>query len=167
MEQDYELVPQAALKLSNHIRCPICKTIFRDSVIGINKCPQCGYEELNDFGKVRTYLEENGNAPAHVISKATGVSIKRIDRFLLEGRLEIPEGSPVYIKCQSCGTDLRYGRFCAECALKMCKQIQVKFNEMDVGEQPKNKKISGKMQFLDRDNKSKENVKKGSVKKTK
>jgi hypothetical protein len=119
----------------------------------MNKCPKCGYEELNDFGKVRTYIEECGSSPAHVISEATGVSVTKINKYLIEGRLEIPDGSPVFIKCQSCGTDLKYGRFCAECALKMCKQLQVKFNEVDVGEQPKKKTISGKMQFLDRDKK--------------
>jgi Zn finger protein HypA/HybF involved in hydrogenase expression len=151
--EDNELIPQAVLQLSNQVRCPICKTIFRDSILGMNKCPKCGYEELNDFGKIRTYLEKFGSSPAHVIAEATGVSIKVIDKYLIEGRLEIPEGSPVYIKCQSCGTDLRYGRFCSECALKMCKQLQVMFNQVDVGEQPKKKPVSSKMKFLDRDRK--------------
>jgi Zn finger protein HypA/HybF involved in hydrogenase expression len=150
MGQMDDTISQAILKLSNQIRCPICKTIFHDAVLGINKCPQCGYEELNDFGKVRSFLEENGNSPACVIAEKTGVSIKIIDKFLLAGRLEIPEGSPIYIKCQSCGTDLRYGRFCPACALKMCKQIQGMFNE-EVGETPKKTKQTGKMQFIGRD----------------
>lgn len=143
---------QAMLKLTNQISCPRCKTAYKDTVLGINVCPKCGYEELNDFGKVRTFLEENGRAPAVVISEETGVSLRKIDQFLMQGRLEIPEGSPIYIKCQSCGVDMRYGRFCPECALKMCKKLQGSFNHAEVGELPKKRasKMAGKMQFLGR-----------------
>ena len=137
------------LMLNNHLRCPICKTPYRETFLGINKCSKCGYEEQNDFGKVRTFLEENGPQPSTVIAEATHVPIRKIDHFLMQGRLEIPEGSTVFIQCQSCGVDLRYGRFCPECALKLCKKLQSAFNESEVGEQPK-KRMSGKMQFIGR-----------------
>ena len=64
------------------------------------ECPSCHKKALSDFGLVREYLDKNGPQPAIVISDATGVKVEVIDKFLRQGRVEIPDGSDVYIKCQ-------------------------------------------------------------------
>lgn len=122
---------------------------------GRYKCNNCGYEVLDDFGKVKEFLEENGPSPSMVISEKTGVRQDIIDMFLKKGRLEIPEGSPCYIKCEKCGCSIRYGRFCPECIQKLAGGIKVIFNE-DMGERPKREiksDMSGKMHFMKRESK--------------
>ncbi len=113
-------------------------------------CNVCGGQERSDFGKVRDFLEKYGPQPAMVIHDGTGVSLAYIDLLLREGRVEIPDGSAVYIKCKKCGTDIRYGRYCPECSVAMSKEVHGAFGQaLDVGERPTKKAQSaGKMRFM-------------------
>ena len=104
-------------------KCPRCSNNMKYIYGEIFECPFCGYKELSDFGKVRDFLDKAGPQPAVIISQETGVPLDVIDAFLREGRVEIPDGSDMYIKCQSCGTDIRYGRYCPDCMLKITKNI--------------------------------------------
>lgn len=118
---------------------------------GQYKCDTCGNIEYDDFGKVYKYIDDNGPSSAIVIAEATGVQIDKINVFLREGRVEIPEGSAVYIKCERCGRDIRFGRFCPECAAALSKQLKGVF---EAGEVPKKKSQGdGKMRFLGKDKK--------------
>ena len=111
------------------------------------ECPKCGDKEYTDFGKIREYLETHGPQNAVTITDATGVSVKTIQKFLYQGRIEIPDGSDSYIKCQMCGADIRYGRFCPDCMAKLNKENQT---AVYVGEKPKYKRDhNGKMHTLD------------------
>lgn len=85
------------------------------------ECTECKNRKLTDFGKIREYLEINGPQTAVTISRDTGVDVKKIQSYLDEGRIEISESSDVYIKCQICGADIRYGKICSECAAKMSR----------------------------------------------
>ena len=132
--------------------CPFCGNNMKYIYGEMYECPGCGRKELTDFGKVRRFLDTNGPQPAIVISDATGVSLEVIDGFLKQGRVEIPDGSEVYIKCQKCGTDIRYGRYCPECMMQMTKNIGQALWSPEMGEKPQNKPdMSGRMHTLDRD----------------
>lgn len=109
------------------------------------ECQSCGNKELSDFGKVREFLDENGPQNAETISENTGVSVKKIDEYLREGRVEIPDGSEIYIRCQSCGTDIRYGRYCPECMIRLTNGLSKAIWMPEVGEKPTKKGNSGKM----------------------
>lgn len=112
-------------------------------------CPGCGEVVLTDFGKVKQYLDANGPQPAIIISEKTGVPIDYINKMLREGRIEIPDGSEIYIKCESCGTDIRYGRFCPECMQKIVKNLNKALWMPEVGERPKIKNNTGKMRTVE------------------
>ena len=43
--------------------------------------------------------------------------------YLKEGRLEIPEGSSYYLKCERCGISINSGRFCQPCASILIKEF--------------------------------------------
>lgn len=134
------------------IICEKCKGKLYFMGGGRYKCNDCGNEVLDDFGKVKEFLEENGPSPSAVISENTGVRQDVIATFLKKGRLEIPDGSPCYIKCERCGCSIRYGRFCPECIQKLAGGIKVIFNE-EMGEKPKKEPKSnteGGMFFLQR-----------------
>lgn len=136
------------------IRCNICKDRVQFVGGGKYKCQSCGNIVADDFGKVKEFLEENGPSPAIVISTETGVSTQVIERFLKEGRIEIPEGSPYFIKCEKCGADIRYGRYCNSCIKQLAGAIKGVLDE-EIKEMPKVEWVERsdkgeKMYFLDR-----------------
>ena len=132
--------------------CELCgeKVYYLDS--GKYQCRNCEHIMMDDFGKVKTYIEEHGPSPAMEIECATGVRQEVIDMFLRKGRVEIPEGSKYYIKCERCHCSIRYGRFCPECMRETAQGINAIFSE-DAGERPKyewNPDMAGKIRFIDR-----------------
>lgn len=131
-------------------KCPNCGSGMKYIYGEMFECPDCGQKELSDFGKVREYLDKNGPQPAIAISQHTGVSLDEINKYLKEGRVEIPDGSSSYIHCQACGADIRYGRFCPECMIKLTKQLSGAIDLSQMGEKPKHKPHQeGSMHFLD------------------
>lgn len=129
-------------------KCPKCGTMYNDLHTSVYICPNCGYEEPTNFGIVRSYLEEHGNASALEISRDTNVPIRDITSFLRHGRLEIPESSEVFIGCKRCGTNLRYGKYCPSCAQELAKELKAAFDPTTVGSEPK--ALYGKMHALNR-----------------
>lgn len=87
--------------------CPKCGELMRYAFGEVFKCDNCGAEELTSFGKVRKYIEDHGPSNAANISDGTGVPVSTINRYLREGRIEIPDGSDSYIKCEDCGAEIR------------------------------------------------------------
>lgn len=134
------------------VECEKCKSKCKYKAQGIYECIACGNTMLDDYGKVRVYLEEHGRQPAVIISQDTGVPVSTIQNYLREGQLEIPDGSPVYAKCEKCNTDIRYGRYCASCASQLSKDIRGTLHMGNIGEKPKNKN-TGKMRYFDMDRK--------------
>lgn len=130
--------------------CECCKGKMLYVHSGMYRCNICGHEVLDNFGKVKRFLEENGPMPVLAISQATGVNMETIEYFLRKGRVEIPDGSRFYIKCEKCGCNIRYGRFCPDCIRELAGGIMNLFYE-DIGEKPKSMgTVHGKMHFLNR-----------------
>lgn len=125
-------------------KCPECKGPLVFEGGGAYKCSQCGTTVLDNFGKVKKYLDENGAASSITIARATGVRREVIEQMLKEGRLEIPDSSEYFIKCERCGCDIRYGRYCPDCVNQLAGGIKAIFNE-NIGEKPKNQ---GKMRYF-------------------
>lgn len=103
--------------------CPSCKKMFQ-YVGGPVLCAKCREAEEEMFKKVKDYLRENPGAEFGEINKETGVTLKLIEKFLKEGRLEVIEGSPLQIKCEKCGRKISSGRYCNACRKKMNKTIE-------------------------------------------
>lgn len=114
--EEKRLVLQAAVYTdeSNFV-CPNCGTLMKYKYRGIFVCENCGTEELNDYGKVKKYLDENGPTNAIELAAKTGVRRSKIGEFLRLGKVEIPENSTTFIHCKGCGTAIRFGNYCANC----------------------------------------------------
>lgn len=69
--------------------CKECGGNMVSAGVGTYKCEKCGIEELDDFGIVRKFLNENGPQPAHVIAEKTGVDREFINSFVHSGRLQV------------------------------------------------------------------------------
>lgn len=128
--------------------CVRCKRMFTYLGYGHFYCPMCKKTDEEDFKIVKDYIFENGTAPAMEVSEKTGISLERINQYLREGRLEIPENSPIFIKCEMCSIDIRSGRLCPDCASKLTHAMREKmdFDDEQIGPVPR--KLTGKMRFL-------------------
>ena len=118
------------------ICCEVCGGKLKRIDVGLYECIACQHQELDDFGKIKAYLAKQGVASAYDIHLATGVEVEVIEYFLKDGRLEIPEGSKLYIKCEKCGCSLRYGRYCEACARQMKMGLTEAFRE-SIGAKPR------------------------------
>lgn len=97
--------------------------------VGEYQCENCGERAYDDYGKVRTYIEEHKGATAAQIENAIGVSQKTIRLLLREGRLEVTEDSKMFLRCEVCDKSIRSGRFCPECETKMHRSLEAKERE--------------------------------------
>lgn len=136
------------LKVGETATCMRCKRVFTYFGFGHKFCPACKRIDDEQFDKIRDYIYQHGTATMVELEANTGVPIRRIEQYLREGRLEIPENSPIYIKCESCHCDIRSGRYCRECAGRLSKDLKgaLAIDEFEIGEAPK-KKV-GKMRYL-------------------
>lgn len=130
--------------------CQRCGRLFGYSGFGHIYCGACKHADQRDFNMVKEYIIENPGATMLEVEEQTGVLMKFITIYLREGRLEIPQNSPIFIKCEICGKDIRYGRVCPDCADHLTREEKnnMEFDEYQIGDVPK--KI-GKMRFLNRD----------------
>ena len=103
---------------------------------GEYSCKECGEIQLDDFGKVRICLEEHPGMSSVELSRETGVELGIVGLFLKDGRMSIPDGSRMFIRCERCGCALRHGRYCIDCTKDMANQLQGAFYE-NLGEKPR------------------------------
>ena len=95
--------------------CAQCEGTMEYKGVGEYQCENCGYIDYDDYGKVRNYLEKHKGATSSEVETATGVPQRSIRRMLKEGRLEVAEGSKVFLQCEICGVKIKSGRFCTGC----------------------------------------------------
>lgn len=111
-------------KLNMPTVCEKCGGVMVFKGVGEYKCEDCGYLAYDDYGKVRSYIEQHPGATSAQVSAATEVSQKAIRGMLKEGRLEIAANSAVFLKCEICGEKIRYGRFCKKCETAYHRSIE-------------------------------------------
>lgn len=104
--------------------CEECGGVMIFKGVGEYHCEQCRAVAYDDYGKVRLYIEKHRGATAAEIENAIGVPQKSIRRMLKESRLEIAEGSKVFLRCELCDKQIRSGRFCHECETKVHRNIE-------------------------------------------
>lgn len=109
--------------------CEKCGGVMVFQGLGEYKCEKCGELAYDDYGKVRGYIEEHRGATAAQVEEAIGVSQKTIRRLLKEGRLEVAEGSRMFLRCELCGKDIRSGQYCPECETKMHRTLEAQQRE--------------------------------------
>ncbi len=109
--------------------CQKCGGVMIFKGLGEYRCEDCGEQAYDDYGKVRAYIEEHKGATAAQIEDAIGVSQKTIRRLLREGRLEVAEGSRMFLHCELCDKPIRSGRFCPECEVKMHRSMEARDRE--------------------------------------
>jgi len=102
--------------------CPRCGKLF--SRMSSPICELCEKEEEQIFQKVKQFVEENPNSPLETVATETEVSVKKIMKYLRDGRLEISSGmGNGTLKCDSCGKPINRGRYCDTCVININQQV--------------------------------------------
>lgn len=110
--------------------CEKCGGIMIFKGVGEYQCEECDGIAYDDYGKVRLYLESHKGATAVEIEQATGVTQKTIRQMLKESRLQVAEGSKMFLRCEVCGKNIRFGRFCPECEIKVHRGFEEQQRKM-------------------------------------
>lgn len=97
------------------VRCSKCGYDLTFKGVGSYMCERCRNVEYDDYGLVRNYIEKHPGASTAEASEATGVDEHDINTMLRDGRIEIAAESKVFLKCEGCGKEIRFGKYCAEC----------------------------------------------------
>lgn len=113
---DMEEVQDKLLREKEALVCSECNGIMRYKSLGHFVCEDCGNEYLDDYGRVRDFLDRRGPSSAIEISTATGVSRKRVTDLINSGRIMVTADSGVSIFCEVCGQKIRYGVRCDRCS---------------------------------------------------
>ena len=116
--------------------CPRCGKMF-NSVAGKSICDNCEKQEEEDFKKVKEFVDENGEATLDMIVKGTEVSLKRISKFIREGRLEISRGLSDAFRCESCGAPIKTGKYCEKCFTSVKTDLADALRPIDVNKSGK------------------------------
>lgn len=111
-------------------KCEECGGKMKYTGVGEYVCESCSHVMLNDYGKVRNYIEKHPGANLAEVSEATGVGKNKIRQLLREEKIEIAGNSVVFLHCESCGAPIRSGYYCESCA-KIAKTIQAKQDAAD------------------------------------
>lgn len=133
--------------------CKGCGRLF-NYIGGFNRnlCPACIDLLEEKFMEVRDYVESNPKCTINDICENMDVSPRQVEKWIREDRLFFSDDSPIGIACEKCGTMIRSGRFCPECA----KSIETQMNDLYKVVNPQNNTFdspsssNNKMRFLDK-----------------
>ncbi len=123
--------------------CEKCGGIVKFRGSGKYECSECGNIVLDDFGKVRDFLEKRGPSNIMEIAYATGLEKSVVSKLLMDGRIQVLQHSTNAKNCSRCGIPITRGKYCSECAELLSK---IKKKALTT------KKDSSKMRFLNSEN---------------
>jgi len=103
------------------VNCPKCGRLF--TKIKNQLCPACQKEDDEAFQAIRKFAEENENCTIGDLSQGTGVSEKRILRYIREGRLEVTSGMRGDVRCKMCNRPIAKGIYCDSCFIEINQNI--------------------------------------------
>lgn len=94
--------------------CRNCGCIF-NYVTGAPLCQACKETLEAKFQEVKEFVRAHPGVSIPEVSRACDVEASQIQAWLREERLEVTEGSAIYLNCEGCGMPIRSGRYCDKC----------------------------------------------------
>jgi len=117
--------------------CVRCGKLFNRGTIPI--CESCVKREEEDFLRIKDFIYENPNSSMSKVAEGTGVSLKRILKYLKEGRLELsPDVIGNDFTCERCDAPITTGKYCKKCQAEFSSEV----NELFRKDEPELKKSS-------------------------
>ena len=110
--------------------CKRCKMLFNQVSSRQAVCPKCDEELNSKYKQVKDYLWKNRSAPLQQIAEDCDVSVGQLKRWVKEEKLELSEESGVTLQCESCGKEIRIGRYCAACKKEVSDALASEVSHM-------------------------------------
>ena len=131
--------------------CEKCGGIVKYTGSGCYVCEDCGHEVMDDFGKVKAFLEKRGPSNIMEIAYGTGLEHSVVSKLLKDGRIQVYQNSAEGLICASCGAPIQRGKYCVNCSGRMAdkRKDRVHIPEGD----------EGKMRFMSTEEKTKKGKK--------
>lgn len=126
--------------------CRKCGRLF-NYMSGPSWCPACREQMEEKFQVVKEYIRANTGVGIQQVSEACDVETAQIRQWLREERLELTEGSPLMMGCESCGALIRCGRYCEKCKGNLTNAFQSVLQErtpvgmQDAGKRPRDNRM--------------------------
>lgn len=108
--------------------CKGCGRLF--NIIHRDICPVCVKDEEEKFYQIRNYLKENKGATTYQVHEATGIAMKLIIKFVREGRLSTLNSPNLTFPCESCGDEIKEGKYCKPCKDRLTKGLESSREEL-------------------------------------
>lgn len=106
--------------------CKACGKVFFSSGTGV-LCQDCAKKDEENFQIVRAFLKEFPGSKITAVVEITGISEKKILRYLREGRLELMDISSDFLTCVKCGEPIKSGIYCNNCYKKYGETVKSLF----------------------------------------
>lgn len=131
--------------------CRGCRRLF-NYISGPYLCPACREKMEEKFQAVKEYIRENPGIGVQQVAEACDVETTQINQWLREDRLELTEGSPLMLGCESCGQLIRSGKYCDACKYNMANGFKRVMNGQKSEETPMKRKQGdgNRMRYLER-----------------
>ncbi|BCN32769.1 flagellar protein [Anaeromicropila herbilytica] len=105
------------------LNCRDCGKLY-SYTSGPRLCPECVKKLDEKFIEVKEYIRENPGVSLYQVSEEMEVSVNQIKAWIREERLAFTEESTITIQCDSCGKEIKTGRYCKECKAKLINNLQ-------------------------------------------
>lgn len=128
--------------------CKTCGKLF-NFISGPPICTKCSMKLEDKFAEVKEYIYSNPGAGMQDVSEIFEVSVQQIQKWIREERLSFAEDSLVGIECESCGSNIKTGRFCKVCKDKLATNLGNVYKEPEPVKKPNLQNTSAKMRFFD------------------
>lgn len=132
--------------------CKKCNKPFQ-YITGAPICSRCKKEEEELFQVIKDYLRANKGASMEQVCEVTGASVKMIERYLREGRLEVTADSAITLHCEQCGAKIRTGRLCDRCRARLNSDLSEAAQSIHASNAVRIEKTKERMRFLNSYNK--------------
>ena len=119
--------------------CRNCGCIF-NYVTGAPLCQACKETMEAKFQEVKEFVRAHPGVSIPDVSRACDVEASQIQAWLREERLEVTEGSAIYLNCEGCGMPIRSGRYCDNCRNHMTSGLRSAMNSFKAQQADANNK---------------------------
>lgn len=106
----------------NVVNCRKCGKLF-NYIAGPKVCPMCKEALEAKFQEVKRYIQQHGRCSMNEVCEACEVDTQQIQNWIRQERLQFSEDSPIRVACETCGTMIGSGRFCAKCRDDMARNL--------------------------------------------
>lgn len=103
--------------------CRKCGRLF-NYALGPIICPSCKEQLDSKFKDVKEYIQKHPGCGMNEVARECEVETQQIQQWLREERLEFTQDSMVQLSCESCGTQIRSGRYCDKCKANLANGFQ-------------------------------------------